>query len=69
MVTLFLRQALKKVTGGASERLRRVGFTVALLLVVFWLVPGCPAVPGDPELKKDIKALQAEVAAVKEKLR
>lgn len=68
MTTLFWRQALKKVTGGGSKRLRRVGFTVALLLLVFWLVPGCPAVPGDPELKKDIKALKAEMAAMKEKL-
>lgn len=68
MATLIFRQLLKNVIGGASERLRRVGFTVALLVMVFWLVPGCPAVPGDPELKKDIKALKAEVAAVKEKL-
>ncbi len=68
MTTQFWRQACIKVTGGASEGLSRVGFTVAMLLVVLWLVPGCPAVSGDPELKKDIKALKAEVAAVKEKL-
>lgn len=68
MATLSVRQALKQVCGGGSERLRGVSLAVALILAVLWLAPGCPAGLGDPELKKDIKALKEEVAAVKGKL-
>jgi len=65
---MSLRKALRKVCGGASEQQRRRDCAVALILAVLWLAPGCPTVPGDAELKKDIKALKGEMAAIKEKL-
>lgn len=68
MATGSQRQAWKKGCGDELSQLCRVVLAYALLLAVPWLLPGCPAAPGDPELKKEVQALKAEVTAVKEKL-
>jgi outer membrane murein-binding lipoprotein Lpp len=40
----------------------------ALILAILWLTPGCPPPPGNEKLNKDVEALKAEVATLKEKV-
>jgi hypothetical protein len=40
----------------------------ALIVAVVWLMPGCPSPPGNQDLKKEVEALKAEVASLKEKI-
>ena len=46
----------------------RIACVAALILAILWLIPGCPPPPGDKKLKKEVEALKAEVATLKEKV-
>jgi hypothetical protein len=40
----------------------------ALILAILWLTPGCPPPPGNEKLNKEVEALKAEVATLKDKV-
>jgi hypothetical protein len=46
----------------------RAAWLAAGLVALLWLTPGCPAPPADQALKKEVEALKAEVAGLKDKI-
>lgn len=46
----------------------RAAWLAAGLVALLWLTPGCPAPPGNQDLKKEVEALKAEVAGLKDKI-
>lgn len=68
VVTQSISMAQRENGFRSSARGLRLGLTGAAFLAFLWLLPGCPATPADPELKKDLEAIRAEIKALKEKL-
>jgi hypothetical protein len=68
MATGFLKKASGRLNGTAGPKPLRVGWLAALLVMVLWLIPGCPSPPGYEKLKEEVKGLKTEVANLKEKI-
>jgi hypothetical protein len=54
--------------GNSGKGPGRAAWLAAGLVVLLWLTPGCPAPPGNQDLKKEVEALKAEVASLKDKI-
>ncbi len=54
--------------GNSGKGPGRAAWLAAGLMALLWLTPGCPAPPGNQDLKKEVEALNAEVAGLKEKI-
>jgi len=52
----------------AVTEVGRVVCLAAFILMVLWLIPGCPNPSGEKELKKEVETLKSEVATMKEKI-
>ncbi len=68
MATISVKRARRCRGGGEMQGPSRTAWVAAVILAVLWLTPGCPAPPGSEGLKKEVEALKAEVASLKEKL-
>jgi hypothetical protein len=54
--------------GGFRREPGRVACLAALIVAILWVTPGCPPPPGDEKLTKEVEALKAEVATLKDKI-
>ncbi len=54
--------------GNSGKGPGRAAWLAVGLVALLWLTPGCPAPPGNQDLKKEVEALNAEVAGLKEKI-
>ena len=68
MATGTGKKAWQSTGGGWVNGPGRAGCWAALILAILWLTPGCPPPPGNEKLNKEVEALKAEVATLKEKV-
>jgi hypothetical protein len=65
---ITLKSVGKSAGRGSGTGPSRAAWMAALIVAVVWLMPGCPSPPGNQDLKKEVEALKAEVASLKEKI-
>lgn len=68
MATMFMKKACKETSVVTVTDARRAGSLAAVILMVLCLIPGCPSPAGIEEVKKEVEALKAEIATLKEKI-
>jgi hypothetical protein len=68
VATGTVNKAWQNKGGGLIKGPGRAGCLVALIVAILWLTPGCPPPPGNEKLNKEVEALKAEVATLKEKV-
>jgi hypothetical protein len=63
-----VKAAWQSRDGGFLQGPGRSACVLALIVAILWLMPGCPPPPGNEKLTKEVEALKAEVAALKDKV-
>ncbi len=68
MATGTVKEGWQSRGGGFGKGPGRAICGAVLILAILWLAPGCPPPPGNEKLNKEVEALKAEVATLKEKV-
>jgi outer membrane murein-binding lipoprotein Lpp len=68
VATGIVKAARQSRDGGFMKGSGRAVCLAALILAIFWILPGCPPPPGNEKLNKEVETLKAEVATLKEKV-